>query len=357
VLKKYLIIIVFSGMSFLFSMDIDYSYLYDSFNTLSANALGIGGSYATSWTDLNAVKTNPAASSFIRGNADLAFTRNRRQFVNEDYYSAAVKGAWKLNEHMNIGIGSNLRYIDLPVTTVHDMDGDPLQFENEYMLLLNSSIQYHNKINIALGTNVKIIHPHTGETFTTLDVGSIIEYPLLSSHNIGRFRFLEGDLCIDIIPGVHASVLNSSEPLYKEFIYGTYISAAVAELKYDRSVLTVSYIHEIQNGDIINGTEYSLMDILTYRTGIRHVDPDQYYYKSSGWSINWGQLIRDIVHLTDIKYEDQKILKHLEFTYASGNMSKVYYDHEPGQIDRSGQMIDFATMFWGNHTYTLAWKF
>lgn len=355
--KKYFIPLAIFCISFTLAADLDYSYLFDSFNTLSANALGAGGSYATHWTDLNAVKINPAASSFLRGNTDLALTRNRRIFVNEDYHSYAIKVGWKLNDRMNIGIGSNLRYIDLPITTIDDMDGDPLQFDNESILLLNSSIQYHNKIQIALGSNLKIIHPPLNEAITTVDLGSVIEYPLFSSNNIGRFRFLEEDLQLDIIPGIHASVLNASKLFFKEFIYGTYLSARVSELGQGRSVLGLAYIHEKQNQDIITAMECSLMNIISYKAGIRQVESDQYYYKSSGWSINWGQLIRDIVHLTDIKYDDQKILKHLEFNYASGNMVKVSYENEPGTVDRWGQMLDFATMFWGTQSYTLTWKF
>jgi len=270
----------------------------------SAQALGMGGSFSNIWAhDPQGMWENPAAVGFFGYENKMGIGTSNLEWLNR-FGSGTIAGGINIGDKMTLGLG---------MTTVN-WNAVP-DFASMTLLYggMSAALSYHSFIDASIGVSAKNLFLHYPDTTisrnTAMDIGAIIEWPILASLKKGDLYMNDRHLHIDLTPGIHFAFKNLGPNVRNDYLFGFNVNLSMRDLDAGSELIHVKYAHDIQESESVNALELGLYDVVFLRYGNQNYGSTNFI--SSGYGINYTGLIMNIVHAFGLDNDKSSIVNRI----------------------------------------------
>lgn len=270
----------------------------------SAQSLGMGGSFSNIWAhDPQGMWENPAAVSFFAHQNKIGIGTGNMEWLNR-FGSGTIAGGFSLSEKLTLGVGmTTVNWNSIP-----DFSSMTLLYGG-----LSTALSYHSLINASIGISAKNLFLHYPDTTisrnTAMDIGAIVEWPILASLGKGDVYINDRNIHLDFTPGIHFTFKNLGPNVRNDYLFGLNINLSATDLDAGTELIHVKYAHDIKESESINALELGLYDIVFLRYGNHNYGSTNFI--SSGYGINYTRLIMNLVHAFGIDKNRSSIINQL----------------------------------------------
>lgn len=299
----------------------------------SAQALGMGGSFANIWADdPQGMWENPAATAMFAHKNRIGINTSNLEWLNQ-FGSGTIAGGFQLGEKFTLGLG---------MTTVN-WTYAPEEYSPEIFYGgLSAAISWHSFIHASIGITEKMLYLQYPDTLITSDksmnIGAIVEWPILASFNKGDLTLFDHAMHLDITPGIHYTFKNLGPDVTNNYLFGFNVNLSLFDIDAESELIHVKYAHDMKNSESMNALQIGLYDILFMRFG-NHTYGST-VFDASGYGINYSRLIMSIVHALGADMDRTSIVNRLSMEQHWGTWSW------------NGNDIGVK-----GHTFLLKWRF
>lgn len=280
----------------------------------SAQALGMGGSFANIWADdSQGMWENPAATAMFVHKNQIGISTSNLEWLNP-MGSGAIVGGFKLGEKFTLGLG---------MSTVN-WTYAPEEYSPEIFYGgLHAAVSWHSFINVSIGVTEKAQYLQYPDTVMAsnrgLDIGAIVEWPILASFNKGNITLFEHDMHFDITPGIHYTLKDLGADLTNNYLFGFNINVSLKDVNNGSELIHIKYAHDIKDSESMNALQFGLYDIVFVRFG-NHTYGST-VFNASGYGINYSRLIMNLVHALGADQDRSSIVNHIDLEQHWGTWS------------------------------------
>jgi len=280
----------------------------------SAQALSMGGSFANIWADdMQGMWENPAATAMFAHKNQIGISTSYLEWLNP-MGSGAIVGGLQIAENFTLGLG---------MSTVN-WTYAPEQYSPEIFYGgLHAAVSWHSFINASIGVTEKAQYLQYPDTLIVsdrgLDMGAIVEWPILASFNAGKISMFDHAIQFEITPGIHYTLKNLGTDLTNNYLFGFNINVSLKDMESASELIHMKYAHDIKDSESMNALQFGLYDIVFVRFG-NHTYGST-LFNSSGYGINYSRLIMHIVHAMGADKENVSIVNHIDIEQHWGSWS------------------------------------
>ncbi|MEA3392946.1 MAG: hypothetical protein U9Q91_08200 [Candidatus Marinimicrobia bacterium] len=255
----------------------------------SAQALGMGGSFANIWADdPQGMWENPAATAMFTHKNRIGVGTSNLEWLNQ-FGSGTIAGGFQLGEKFTLGLG---------MTTVN-WTYAPEEYSPEIFYGgLSAAISWHSFIHASIGITEKMLYLQYPDTLITsnksMNIGAIVEWPILAFFNKGDLTLFDHAMYLDITPGIHYTFKNLGPDVTNNYLFGFNVNLSLFDIDAASELIHIKYAHDMKNSESMNALQIGLYDILLFRFG-NHTYGST-VFDASGYGINYSRLIMGIVH-------------------------------------------------------------
>ena len=280
----------------------------------SAQALGMGGSFANIWADdMQGMWENPAATAMFVHKNKIGISTSNLEWLNP-MGSGAIVGGLKLGEKFTLGLG---------MSTVN-WTYAPDEFSPEIFYGgLHAAVSWHSFINASIGVTEKAQYLKYPDTMMVsdrgLDMGAIVEWPILASFNAGKLNIFDHAMQFDITPGIHYTIKDLGDDLTNNYLFGFNVNVSLKDMSIGSELIHIKYAHDIKDSESMNALQFGLYDMVFIRYGNHSYGST--LFSSSGYGINYSRLIMYLVHSMGIDIDRTSIVNHIDLEQHWGSWS------------------------------------
>lgn len=280
----------------------------------SAQALGMGGSFANIWTDdPQGMWENPAATALFAFKNKIGIGTSNLEWLDH-FGSGTIAGGFHLGEKFTLGLGMttvNWAYVPDEFSMTLFYGG------------LGAALSYHSFINASIGVSAKNLYLYYPDTSmsrnTTADIGVIVEWPILASFNKGNMTLFEHDLHMDVTPGIHYTFKNLGPEVTNNYLFGFNVNVSLYDNTAQTELMHVKYARDMKRDEFANAIEIGFYDMVFMRFG------DHSYgstlFNASGYGINYSHLIMSVVHALGADKDRTSLVNRLSLEQHWGTWS------------------------------------
>jgi hypothetical protein len=280
----------------------------------SAQALGMGGSFANIWADdMQGMWENPAAAAMFVHKNQIGVTTSNLEWLNP-MGSGAVVGGLKLGEKFTLGLG---------MSTVN-WTYAPEEYSPEIFYGgLHAAVSWHSFINVSIGLTEKAQYLQYPDTMFVsdrgLDIGAIVEWPILASFNAGKLNMLDRAVQFEITPGIHYTFKDLGADLTNNYLFGFNVNVSLKDVGTGSELIHFKYAHDMKDSESMNALQFGFYDMVFIRYG-NHTYGST-LFDASGYGINYSRLIMHLVHAMGADKEKTSIVNRIDIEQHWGNWS------------------------------------
>ncbi|MEA2077472.1 MAG: hypothetical protein U9O95_05590 [Candidatus Marinimicrobia bacterium] len=278
----------------------------------SAQALGMGGSFANIWADdPQGMWENPAATAMFTHKNKIGISTGYLNWLNPRG-SGAILGGLDLGKKFTLGLG---------MSTVN-WTYNPEEYSPELFYgALSAAVSWHSFINVSVGINNKILYLTYPDTtfnrYNSTDIGAIVEWPILASLNKGDISMFDRSMHFEITPGIHYTFKNLGPEVRNNYLFGFNINVSLTDIDAGSEVIHVKYAYETKSSEFINALQIGLYDIMFIRFGDHSYGSTKFI--ASGYGINYSRLIMSAVHAFGADKDKTSIVNHVDIEHHWGS--------------------------------------
>lgn len=280
----------------------------------STQALGMGGSFANIWADdPQGMWENPAAAAMFAHKNRIGISTSNLEWLNA-MGSGTVLGGINLGKKFTLGLG---------MSTVN-WTYAPEEYSPEIFYGgLHAAISWHSFINVSIGVTEKSLYLTYPDTTINdnsgLDIGAIIEWPILASFNKGDLNILDRAMHFEITPGIHYTYKNLGPDLSDNYLFGFNLNVSLSDKIAGNEVIHVKYAHDMKDSESMNALQIGFYDIMFIRFGNHLYGSTEFI--SSGYGIDYSNLIMNLVHALGADKEKTSIVNQVGLEQHWGSWS------------------------------------
>jgi hypothetical protein len=280
----------------------------------SAQALGMGGSFANIWADdSQGMWENPAATAMFVHKNHIGIGTGNLEWLNS-MGSGAIVGGFQLGEKFTLGLG---------MSTVN-WTYAPEEYSPEIFYGgIHAAVSWHSFINASIGVTEKAQYLKYPDTVMVsnrgLDIGAIVEWPILTSFNAGKLSMFDHAMQFEITPGIHYTLKNLGADLTNNYLFGFNFNISLKDVNSGSELIHIKYAHDIKDSESMNALQFGLYDIMFVRFG-NHTYGST-VFNASGYGINYSRLIMSIVHAMGADKDKTSIVNHIDLEQHWGTWS------------------------------------
>lgn len=325
---KYIIIAVVLMSNLLFSQNLSKSgttaaqFLKIGVGT---KAIGMGGAFTASASDVSAMYWNPAGIASIYSREAQFNHIDWITDVNYDFASFAMR----TGDIGTIGAFVSVLSMDEMLVRTNELPEGTGEFFNSGALQIGLSFARELTDNFSIGFNTKYIREHIWNMAASgfaIDIGTLYKLNIFnefrlgaSISNFGSKMKMEGRDVLKVVQtgGAQGNLINHEVELEEydlPLIFRVGIAADVIKQDMHRLTLALDAIHPNDNTESINsGMEYSWNDIVSVRAGYKSLfEQNGEQGLTLGLGLNY-RLIESVYLHIDYAYEDFGNLKYIQY--------------------------------------------
>ncbi len=279
-----------------------------------AQALGMGGSFANIWADdPQAMWENPAAAAlFARGNRIGIGTGNLEWL--KPFGSGGVAGGLDLGGKFTLGLG---------FTTVN-WDYAPEEYSPVIFYSgMGAAVSWHSFLDVSVGFTGKMLYEGYPDTsfFSRkgLDIGAIVEWPVLASLNMGDLTLMGRAMHFDITPGIHYTVKNLGPDVTNNYLFGFNVAFTLADPEAGCDLIHIKYARDMKDSETMNALQFGFYDVVFVRFGNHAYGSTEFI--ASGYGISYSRLIMSLVHALGADPDRTGLINRLQLEQHWGSWS------------------------------------
>ncbi|MCK4530818.1 MAG: hypothetical protein KAU44_06535, partial [Candidatus Marinimicrobia bacterium] len=278
----------------------------------SAQALGMGGSFANIWADdPQGMWENPAATAMFAHKNRIGISTSNLEWLNP-MGSGAIIGGLKFGEKFTLGLG---------MSTVNWTYNPEMYSPELFYGALSAAVSWNSFIQVSIGLNQKILYMTYPDTTMTrdksMDIGAIVEWPILASMNKGDINMFDRKMHFDITPGIHYTFKNLGPEVRNNYLFGFNINVSLTDIDAGSEMIHIKYAHDMKDSESMNALQIGLYDIMFIRFG-NHTYGST-VFNASGYGINYSRLIMNVVHAFGADMDRSSIVNQVDIEHHWGN--------------------------------------
>lgn len=280
----------------------------------SAQALGMGGSFANIWADdPQGMWENPAAVALFAHENRFGIGTSNLEWLNQ-FGSGTIAGGFGLGHNFTLGLG---------MTTVN-WSYVPDEFSAKLFYGgLSSALSWHSFINASIGISAKSLYITYPDTMFArdkcADIGAIVEWPILATFDKGNLSFYGHEMHFDITPGVHYTFKNLGAEVSTNYLFGFNVGASLYDKSIGSELIHIKYAYDIKMSEVMNAVQIGFYDIFFMRFGNHRYGSS--LLNASGYGLNYSHLIMNLVHALGADKEHISIVNQISIEQHWGNWS------------------------------------
>ena len=280
----------------------------------SAQALGMGGSFANIWADdPQGMWENPAALAIFSHENRIGVGTSNLEWLNQ-FGSGTIAGGLQLGEKFTIGLG---------MSTVNWTYNPEMYSPELFYGALSAAVSWNSFIQASIGLNQKILYMTYPDTTMnrdkSMDIGAIVEWPILASMNKGDINMFDRKMHFDITPGIHYTFKNLGPEVRDNYLFGFNINVSLTDIDAGSEMIHIKYAHDMKDSESMNALQIGLYDIMFIRFG-NHTYGST-VFDASGYGINYSRLIMSLVHALGADIDRISIVNQLDLEQHWGTWS------------------------------------